>query len=58
MRSRRAWQTRPVLVLGGEGWTLRDFYAGGGLSSYLKHAHLVDILTLESFIAKANRAQL
>jgi len=49
---------KAVLVLGGEGWTLRDFYAGGGLASYLKHAEAVDILTLESFIAKANRAQL
>jgi hypothetical protein len=49
---------KAVLVLGGEGWTLRDFYAGGGLSAHLKHADNVDILTLESFIAKANRAQL
>jgi hypothetical protein len=49
---------KAVLVLGGEGWTLRDFYAGGGLSPYLKHADAVEIVTLEGFIAKANRAQL
>jgi hypothetical protein len=49
---------KAVLVLGGEGWTLREFYAGGGLAPYLTHANTVDIVTLESFIAKANRAQL
>jgi hypothetical protein len=49
---------KAVLVLGGEGWTLRDFYAGGGLSAYLKHADAVEVVTLESFIAKANRALL
>jgi hypothetical protein len=46
------------LVLGGEGWTLREFYTGGGLGKYLKDAERVKVVTLESFIAKANRGEL
>jgi hypothetical protein len=49
---------KAYLVLGGEGWTLRTFYTEGGLAGHLTHAAAVEILTLESFIAKANRAQL
>lgn len=46
------------LVLGGAGWSLRDFYIGGGLSNHLKYAHLVSIAGLEDFVARANKAQL
>jgi diketogulonate reductase-like aldo/keto reductase len=46
------------LVLGGEGWTLREFYTGGGLEKYLKDADRVKVVTLESFIARANQGQL
>jgi hypothetical protein len=49
---------KAYLVLGGEGWTLRKFYTEGGLASHLTHSEAVEILTLESFIARANRAQL
>jgi hypothetical protein len=49
---------KAYLVLGGEGWTLRKFYTDGGLAAYLTRADAVEILTLESFIARANRAQL
>ncbi len=49
---------KAYLVLGGEGWTLRKFYTDGGLTSHLTHSAAVEILTLESFIAKANRAHL
>lgn len=49
---------KSYLVLGGGGWTLRDFYVGGGLKSYLKYAELVDILTLETFVAAANKSKL
>jgi hypothetical protein len=49
---------KSYLVLGGAGWTLRDFYVGGGLKSYLKYAELVDILTLEQFVAAANKGKL
>jgi hypothetical protein len=46
------------LVLGGEGWTLRDFYVNGGLSRHLVHADRVSIVTLEKFIGLANRGAL
>lgn len=48
---------KAYLVLGGAGWTLRDFYVGGGLKKYLKYDK-VEILTLESFVAMANRGRL
>ncbi len=48
----------PYLVLGGAGWTLRDFYIGGGLQKHLTYANLVRIMDLERFIALANRGQL
>ena len=46
------------LVLGGEGWTLREFYTGGGLAAHLRSADRVEIVTLEHFIAKANQGRL
>lgn len=49
---------KAYLVLGGEGWKLRGFFTGGGLRSHLVHADKVEILTLESFVAKANQGRL
>jgi hypothetical protein len=46
------------LVLGGDGWTLRDFYIRGGLNEYLKDSDSVTILGMETFIAKANKREL
>ena len=46
------------LVLGGEGWSLRAFYTGGGLQKHLVTRDKVHIVTLEGFVAKANRGQL
>lgn len=46
------------LVLGGPGWTLRDFFASGALKKHLVFADRVDILNLESFVAKANSGEL
>lgn len=50
--------SKAYLVLGGEGWTLRNFYTSGGLLKYLKHGDQVEILTLESFVARANAGKL
>ncbi len=50
--------SKAYLVLGGEGWTLRDFYVGGGLQEHLTHSELVEILTLEKFVAHANSGSL
>ena len=49
---------KAYVVLGGEGWTLRKFYTGGGLEKYLRGADKVLIVSLERFVAKANRADL
>lgn len=49
---------KAYLVLGGEGWSLRSFYVEGGLQKYLKHADKVEILTLESFVGRANAGKL
>lgn len=50
--------SKAYLVLGGEGWKLRNFYIGGGLKQHLAHAESVDILTLEGFVARANQGKL
>ncbi len=46
------------LVLGGEGWKLRDFFVNGGLAKYLRYDKVVTIVTLESFVARANKSRL
>lgn len=50
--------TAAYLVLGGEGWKLRSFYVNGGLDRHLAHGDRVRIVSLETFVAKANRGQL
>ena len=49
---------RAFIVLGGDGWKLRTFYVGGGLKQYLKGSGNVQILTLETFVARANMGKL
>jgi hypothetical protein len=49
---------RAYLVLGGDGWKLRNFYISNEFKKYIPFSNHVTILTLESFIAVANRAQL
>ncbi|MCL6444969.1 MAG: hypothetical protein K6T83_16205 [Alicyclobacillus sp.] len=46
------------LVLGGDGWTLRDYYVSGQLEEYMHNIENVFIVKFESFIAKANSGQL
>jgi len=46
------------LVLGGDGWTLRDYYTSGALAEHLTHAALVRVVTLEAFIRLANNGEL
>jgi hypothetical protein len=45
---------KAYVVLGGEGWKLRSFFTKGGLNRFLKGSERVEIITLESFIARAN----
>lgn len=49
---------KAYLVLGGPAWTLRDFYTDGGLWEYMRHEELLSIITLEAFVARANRGEL
>jgi hypothetical protein len=49
---------RAYLVLGGPSWKLRDFYTEGGLLPFMRHEELVSIVSLEAFVARANRGQL
>ena len=46
------------LVLGGEGWTLRDYYTSGDMTKYLIHAELVKVVKLETFVRLANNSEL
>lgn len=49
---------RAYLVLGGDGWTLRDYYTSGQLDEHLVHASLVRVVTLEAFARIANNGEL
>ena len=49
---------RAFLVLGGDGWQLRDYFTSGKLSEHLIHAALVRVVTLEAFTRLANNGQL
>jgi hypothetical protein len=49
---------KAYLVLGGPSWTLRSFFTDGGLLPFMRHEDLVSIITLEAFVARANRGEL
>ncbi len=49
---------KAYLVLGGSGWTLREYYLSGGLGAHLRHAGLVTLIDLENFVALANQRRL
>jgi hypothetical protein len=49
---------KAYVVLGGEGWTLRDFYAAGGLKKYLINSEKVEVIKLEAFVGRANQGKL
>jgi len=49
---------KAVVILGGDGWALRDFYISGGLSKFMRNVEKVKIVTLERFIALANEGKL
>lgn len=49
---------KAYVLLGGDGWTLRDFYISGGLDKFMPNVNGVKIVTLERFIALANDSKL
>lgn len=55
---RSQYGARAYLVLGGDAWTLRDYFTSGALADHLIHAHLVKVITLERFVRLANNGQL
>ena len=50
--------SKAYLVLGGEGWKLREYYLSEKIRDYLNNCDPVEIISLESFIAKANKKEL
>jgi len=49
---------RAYLVLGGDGWKLRDYYVSGQILKYMRDVNVVEIVTLERFVALANSCRL
>jgi len=49
---------RAYVVLGGDGWTLRNYFVSGALADHLIHASLVRVVTLEAFVRLANNGEL
>ena len=49
---------KAYLVLGGGGWTLREFYVSRKIHQYLKNCEEVEIVSLEAFVGKANQSSL
>lgn len=49
---------KSYLVLGGEGWSLKNFYLTKGLERYLRNCEVVEVISLEGFVAKANQRKL
>lgn len=49
---------RAYLVLGGDGWSLRNYFTSGALADHLVHAALVRVVTLEAFIRLANNGEI
>jgi hypothetical protein len=49
---------KAYVVLGGEGWTLREYYLSGNIQQYMRNCESVEIVSLEGFVAKANQRKL
>ncbi len=50
--------SKAYLVLGGDGWKLRNYFVGPGLKRFLAYADKVEILTLEGFVGRANQGKI
>jgi hypothetical protein len=49
---------KAYVVLGGEGWTLREYYVGGEIQRYLQNCEQVEVVSFETFVSKANQGKL
>ena len=46
------------LILGGDGWSNREFLVGGGLQAFIPNSEQVNITSLDDFIDTANQGLL
>ena len=58
LRTQAGAYRKAYLVLGGPGWSLREFYVSGGLRPYIAYEGAVDIVDFERFVAMANSGAL
>jgi len=58
IRESNSQYDRAYIVLGGPGWSLRDYYTSGDMNEHLHYSEYVSIITLEDFIARANMGTL
>lgn len=49
---------KAYIVLGGEGWTLKDFYTSADFLPHLNLSHPISVLRTDQFIAFANQKKL
>jgi hypothetical protein len=49
---------RAYIVVGGGGWSLKEWYLSGALKEYLEYDGLVEIVSLDDFITLANKKKL
>lgn len=50
--------SRAYVVLGGRGWSKRDYFTSGKWREYIQNAETVEVVTLEDFVALANQGRL
>lgn len=50
--------SRAYVVLGGRGWSKRDYFTGDKWREYIQNAEAVKVVTLEEFIGLANQGKL
>lgn len=48
---------RGYVVLGGDGWSLREFYVAGGLDRFLRGCESVKVVSMETFVGVANKGE-
>ena len=49
---------KACIVMGGDGWTLREWYLSGALKKHLPASKEVDLYSVDTFIANANKGKL
>ncbi|MFN3762379.1 MAG: PD-(D/E)XK nuclease superfamily protein [Anaerolineae bacterium] len=50
--------SRAYVVLGGRGWSKRDYFTSGKWQEYIRNVETVRVVTLEDFVSLANQGKL